>query len=71
MGIYHGNIFRLDWTNLELVKVVAEKLASGRSPRQLVVKHPFRSNYNIGFAEQKEKYIRNGYTIVYETNNGN
>lgn len=70
MGVYRGNIFALDWTDLEQVKIAAEKLAAGRAPKQIVVKHPSRDNYNISFAERKKQHIREGYAIIYTTSNG-
>lgn len=47
-----GDIFKMDFTDLAMVKALADQLGPG----QVVYKHPNRPNYNITHAERLDRY---------------
>ena len=62
MGVYKGNIFAVDYTNLDAVIAMATAMASPEF-RQYVVKYPGRDNYNVTM--QKDRALREGAVIVW------
>lgn len=61
MKVRASTVFSIDWTNLDEVKKLADKLGPGMS----VYKHPDRQNYNI--IHSVKENTESGVIIVYRT----
>ncbi len=56
-------VFGIDWTNLEHVKQLADRLGEGN----IVIKYPAYPNYNITHAEREDHVLENGGVIIYRS----
>lgn len=59
MNLTAHEVFSTDWTDLEAVKRLADKMGPGN----FVIKYPDRDNYNI---TKKAWTIPGGFQVIYE-----
>jgi hypothetical protein len=63
MGVFRGNIFAVDWTDLEAVKRVCKTFGHG----SVVIKFPERDNYNITHTDNMTNHpdLYRGAKVVF------
>ena len=56
-------VFETNYCDLEQVKALAKKFGKG----QIVIKYPWRKNFNIIHAENEERSVFEGASVVWRT----